>query len=219
MLEELTKNLYVYYPTNIGSNVYILIGKKVVLIDTSLKASSADLKEALASLKLKPSDVELILHTHGHADHFGCDFMFKNAEKRMHESDAKYVELSDARYTCSNLLGQDEYPSIDSVLHNDEVIDIKPFSLRVIHTPGHTAGSVCFYDEGQKLLFSGDTLFKDACGRTDLQGGSEEQLIESLLNIKFLDFEILLPGHGVVFKGDQRANIDLVLKSLKGKFL
>ena len=145
--------------------------------------------------------------------------MFKNAEKRMHESDAKYVELNDARYTCSNLLNQDEYPSIDSVLHNDEVIDIKPFSLRVIHTPGHTKGSVCFYDEEQKLLFSGDTLFKDACGRTDLQGGSEEQLIESLLNLKFLDFEILLPGHGVVFKGNQRANIDSVLKSLKGKFL
>lgn len=219
MLEELTKNLYVYYPTNIGSNVYILIGKKVVLIDTSLKASAPDLKEALASLKINPSDVELILHTHGHADHFGCDFMFKNAERRMHENDAKYVELSDARYTCSNLLGQDEYPCIDSVLRNDEVIDIKPFSLRVIHTPGHTKGSVCFYDENQKLLFSGDTLFKGACGRTDLQGGSEEKLIESLLNLKFLDFDVLLPGHGVVFSGNQYENIDAVLKSLKRKFL
>ncbi len=218
MFEQLEKNLFVFYSSNMGSNVYVLIGKIIALIDTSLKVNATELTDALHSIGIKESDVDLILHTHAHADHIGCTALFSKAEKRMHESDAKKVELHDARYTCSNLLNQNEYPKIDSYLKKDEIIEIKPFSLRVVYTPGHTQGSVCFYDENKRMLFSGDTLFEKACGRTDLPGGSEQQLVESLFNIQYLKFDTLLPGHGVVFKGDQQENIEAVLKTLQGKY-
>lgn len=218
MFEQLEKNLFVFYSSNIGSNVYVLIGKTITLIDTSLKANSSELIDALHSIGIKESDIELVLFTHAHADHIGCASFFPKAEKRMHESDAKKVELRDARYTCSNILNQDEYPRIDSYLKKDEIIEIKPFSLQVIHTPGHTQGSVCFYDESKRLLFSGDTLFENACGRTDLPGSSEQQLVESLFNLQYLKFDVLLPGHGVVFKGNQQQNIEAVLKTLQGKY-
>lgn len=219
MLEELGKNLFVFYPSNIGSNVYVLCGKSIALIDSSIKANEKDLIDALKSLKIEPHEVSYVLFTHAHADHIGCGNLFKNAKKYMHAVDAEHVELHDMQYTLSNLTEQDEFPSIETKLEDGDLIKIEPFSLKVIHTPGHTHGSVCFYDERQKLLFSGDTLFMGACGRTDLPGGNEDQLIESLLKIKFLDFKVLLPGHGVVFKGNQLANIDAILKSLKAKYI
>jgi len=219
MLEEIGKNLFVFYPSNIGSNVYILCGKKIALIDSSIKENERDIIEALSSLKIEPHEVSYLLFTHAHADHIGCSHLFKNAKKYMHSADAEYVELQDAHYTLSSITSQEEFPNIDTKLEDGNVIKIDPFVLKVIHTPGHTRGSVCFYDERQKLLFSGDTLFMDSCGRTDLPGGDEEQLIDSLLKIKFLDFKLLLPGHGVIFKGNQVANIDAILKSLKAKYI
>ena len=71
-------------------------------------------------------------------------------------------------------------------------------SLKVIHTPGHSQGSICFYQEKEKILFSGDTLFASAIGRTDLPGGDQNQLIKSIKEKLFtLPLETkVFPGHG-----------------------
>ena len=217
MLEEISKNLFVYYSPNQGSNVYFLIGKEIALIDSSLRINARDIENALASIGLSTSEVTHVLLTHAHADHIGCASLFKNATIYMHEKDARYVELRDIMYTCSEFFSQNEFPKIHVKLSGNETINVKPFKLQVIFTPGHTAGSVCFFDAQRGLLFSGDTLFAESAGRTDLLGGSEEKLIESLLSLKFLNFNTLLPGHGLVFRGDQQANIDSVLKSISGK--
>ncbi len=219
MFEELRKNLFVYYPPNAGSNAYLLIGKKNAFIDSSLSINSQELQDSLEAIKMNAAEIDLVLHTHGHADHFGSDFIFKKAEKAMHSFDAQYVSIKDSAFTGSAAFRQDYFPEISSNFHEGEIIELKPFSLEVIFTPGHTAGSVCFYDGKSSLLFSGDTLFREGYGRTDLPSGNPEEMKESLQKISKLKFDMLLPGHGLVLKHGQEENIDLVLKTLSLKYI
>lgn len=219
MLEEIEPNLHVFYSPNHGSNVYILIGKKTALIDTSISGNAQQILSCLESLDLKPSSVDLVLFTHGHADHFGCSHLFSKAEKRMHGFDAERISLRDREFTCSNILGESNFPEIDSVFEEGEVIELKPFKLKVLFTPGHTPGSVCFFDRKKGLLFSGDTLFRGSSGRTDLPNGSELELIDSLKKLSKLRFSRLFPGHGLILKENQQENISEVLKNLNHKYI
>ncbi len=219
MFEEIQPNLHVFYSPNQGSNAYVLIGKKTALIDLSTNSNASQLLSGLQAIGITPEEIELVLFTHGHADHTGCAGLFPQAEKRMHEFDAERIAIKDAGFTCSEMLGEENFPKIDSHFSEGEVIDLKPFSLRVLFTPGHTAGSVCFFDERNSLLFSGDTLFWGSCGRTDLPSGNDQQLIASLEKLSEINYSMLLPGHGLVLREDQKANLSEVLKSLKQQYI
>ncbi len=218
MIEAIEENLHVFYSPNYGSNVFVLIGKKIALVDASAAPNKSQLLSALESLSISPENVDLLLFTHGHADHLGCSGLFPNAEKKMHPYGAERIELRDKEFTCSGLAGESFFPSIDSVFEEGETISLKPFSLRVLFTPGHTRDSVCFFDENLGLLFSGDTLFNGSCGRTDLPSGSTQELLESLESLKPLHYKTLLPGHGLVLREGQEKNISQVLKSLKHQY-
>lgn len=219
MFEEIQSNLHVFYSPNYGSNVYLLIGKKTALIDSSTSNNANQILSGLKALGIKPEEIDFLLFTHGHADHTGCAGLFSQAEKRMHEFDAERIAIKDSDFTCSALLGEKGFPEINSHFVENEVIDLKPFSLRVLFTPGHTAGSVCFFDEKNSLLFSGDTLFWGSCGRTDLPSGSTRQLIASLEMLSTINYSLLLPGHGLVLRERQRENVSEVLKSLKHQYI
>ena len=110
--------------------------------------------------------------------------------------------------TQSILLNSDTYPKIRTHYYENEIIDAHPFKLQVIFTPGHTKVSVCFYDKKYKLLFSGDTLFNRGCGRFDLVSGNRKELLSSLEKLSFLDYDVLLPGHGNALKSKQQENIE-----------
>ncbi len=216
MFEQVLPNLFVFYSPNQGANSYLLVGKKILLIDSGLKMNATLLKESLETAGVSPNDIELICHTHGHADHFSADYLFKNADVMMHAADAQYVNIKDEILTASAAFGNDYYPKISSFLADGMLIDSRPFSLRVMHTPGHTRGSVCFYDAKQKLLFSGDTIFNGSCGRFDLPlSTTKSDLRSSIQRIAALDFSMLLPGHGNILKERQKENISAVLRSLE----
>jgi len=86
----------------------------------------------------------------------------------------------------------------------------------VIHTPGHSPGSICLYEPGKKWLFSGDTVFAyGSFGRVDLPGGSARELIKSLEMLSRLDVENLYPGHEEVVEGDAKLHIARSLKIAK----
>jgi glyoxylase-like metal-dependent hydrolase (beta-lactamase superfamily II) len=89
-------------------------------------------------------------------------------------------------------------------------ISINGLDLKVFHTPGHSPGSVSLYLPDQKLLFSGDLVFKDGIGRTDLPGGNGSLIKESIKRISELEIEWLLPGHGHIIEGGShvKANFD-----------
>jgi len=219
MFEQLRDNLFVFYSPNSGSNAFLVVGKKVLLVDSSNDSNSRGIVEGLSGIGLKPEQVDAVLFTHGHADHFTGAGAFPRAAMKMHRLDANYVNNRDAMFTASSILGGSHFPKISGFLEPGKKIDASPFSLEVLHTPGHTHGSVCLFDRTQKLLFSGDTVFQGSAGRFDLQSGNRERLVSSLEMLKGLDFELLLPGHGLAVRENQSKNLEAAIKTVSGEFV
>jgi len=167
--------------SEIGTNSYLLLNKKPVIIDPCTLAD-----KVLNNLKkyIEPEDLEYIILTHYHYDHADAALKIKEVTKAkilIHESDVKFLDFKP-----------------DRTLRDNEILNLGDYKLKVIHTPGHTPGSICLFEPKTKSLFSGDTVFSQGVGRTDLPGGSTEQLIESLKRLCKLDVKVLYPGHGEV---------------------
>jgi len=138
-----------------------------------------------------------IINTHGHSDHTAGNEAIKaatSAKLLIHELDANRLGKV-AHKTFSRILGGKGSPVPDVLLKDNDLIQIGDGTdLRVIHTPGHTPGGMCLYADGH--IFTGDTLFVGAVGRTDLPGGSSKQL---LISIKEKIYT--LPGSTIVWPG------------------
>jgi len=156
----------------LDNNTYIVVSKCSALIDPS-----TNVKGILKAVKMyKPLYVIL---THGHFDHTQALDAIK--------------QLCNAKIISHRLEGIDS----DIFVEDEETVKLDDINLKILHTPGHTKGSICLYEENTKSLFSGDTLFPDGVfGRVDLPGGSLESMVKSLKRLSKLDAEILYPGHG-----------------------
>ncbi len=161
-------------------------------IDGELLIDPGDDLPTLARLA---GGIKAILLTHGHFDHM---LAAEELQKRtgvpvyVHPLDAPM--LSDASLSAYN-------PEVSSLPQPGHIACTaypeSLFGFRVLHTPGHTPGSVCLYREEEKVLFSGDTLFQAGFGRTDLAGGSMHQLLSSLRTLLALPRDVrVYPGHG-----------------------
>jgi len=149
----------------------------------------------IAGLGLRPV---MILNTHGHVDHVGANKDMKDhfgVPILIHSKDNPILQAA-MDSELSSLLGAQPSPAPDRFLKDGETIAIGRSTLKVIHLPGHSPGSVGFYGAG--TLFSGDTLFSGGVGRTDLAGGSRRDLENSIrTKIHVLPPETLvIPGHG-----------------------
>jgi hydroxyacylglutathione hydrolase len=150
---------------------------------------------AIAELELKPT---ILINTHGHVDHVGANKDIKDKYDIplcIHEADQKML-ASVLQSGLSFLLGSKASPDADRFLRDGEILDIGHQQLEVIHTPGHSPGSISLKSNG--LIFSGDTLFCGGVGRTDLPGGSWKELEKSINEriLRFPDDVLILPGHG-----------------------
>jgi glyoxylase-like metal-dependent hydrolase (beta-lactamase superfamily II) len=140
--------------------------------------------------------LKLIVSTHRHWDHIGDNAAVSartGAEIAAHLADRRGLEhpsVSNAPFPIPPSV-----PALD--LAEGSTIRFGEISLSVLHTPGHTEGSVCLLADSERLLFTGDTLFAGSWGRTDLAGGSEEQMADSLGRLAGLADDLkVLPGHG-----------------------
>ncbi|MCP4665744.1 MAG: MBL fold metallo-hydrolase [Deltaproteobacteria bacterium] len=166
--------------------------KTCALIDPAF-----DTGKILAEVKKGGYQVTDIINTHCHSDHTaGNAAMIAATDARLsiHELDAKPLNRGLNR-VFSRLLGGKGSPGPDMLLKEGDVIEIGETTLKVLHTPGHTMGSICLYTDGN--VFTGDTLFVGAVGRTDLAGGSMELLLKSVHEkIYTLPGEVTVwPGH------------------------
>ncbi len=155
-------------------------------------------EEILAMARDMGVTIKLIANSHAHIDHIlgvrgvqsatGAKFL-------LHQGDLAIAR--NAAGTAASFLGRPVDPPPDPDAHpaDGDEIDVDGVKLRVIHTPGHTPGSLSFYTEG--MLFSGDTLFQGSIGRTDLPGGDYDQEMSSIVDklLTLPDDTVVLPGH------------------------
>ncbi|HEX9824022.1 MAG TPA: MBL fold metallo-hydrolase [Actinomycetota bacterium] len=136
-----------------------------------------------------------VLATHGHADHIGsAPAICGEVPLYIHEADE--LALTDQRAWGAGLPVEDSFrPKEVRTIAEGDVLDFAGFSIRVMHTPGHTPGSVCFVTDG--FLFSGDLIFRDAIGRSDFPNSNQGEMVRSLRRFLTLPDELdVYPGHG-----------------------
>ena len=196
----------------VQTNVHLLADartREVIAIDTAIP-SLAWISDELAE---RGWTLKLIVTTHGHWDHFG-----ENAAVAEHTGAPIAVHALDAyRLTEPQpLWAPFEIPPCVPAVDLAEGGEIRfgEIRLTVLHTPGHTEGSVCLWAEDEGLLFSGDTLFAGGWGRVDLPGASPELMVESLTRLStFEDRLAVFPGHGAATTiGRERPWLELVAR-------
>ncbi len=195
----------------IATNVHILGDprtREAIAIDTAIP-SLAFVTDELAA---RGWTLRLIVSTHGHWDHIGDNAAIAaqtGAPIAVHPLDRGRLEQPDR-----GMAPFDIPPSVPAVeLAEGGVVRFGGIRLEVLHTPGHTEGSVCLLDREAGMLWSGDTLFAGGWGRVDLAGGSAEAMASSLARLAQLDDRLrVLPGHGPQTTiGRERAWLDLVV--------
>ncbi len=155
------------------------------------------LKDFLSERNLKPT---ILLNTHLHLDHiFGNGRMLKEFGLLTH---AAAEEENNRKSATSHALmfgmSMEEPPEIGKIISGGELIKFGAIDIQTIFVPGHTAGSIAYYIENEKIVFTGDALFEGSIGRTDLPGGDYDTLISSILTglLSLASDTVIYPGHG-----------------------
>lgn len=163
------------------TNCYVLSSDA----ESAIIDPGGDALKILRIIKKSAINLKYIINTHYHFDHTSCDEILKKetgAKILIHELEKDFVNFN-----------------VDKFLKEGDNVKIGNIFLKVVHTPGHSKGSICFL--GKNFIFVGDTLFKDGRGRTDLPGGNSSDLKLSLNKIsKLFNPEMTIyPGHGEIF--------------------
>ncbi|MCC8127351.1 MAG: MBL fold metallo-hydrolase [Clostridiales bacterium] len=194
----------------VSTNCYVLYHnqtKRAVIVDPADEAER--IRRKCEELALRP---EAILLTHGHFDHimavedvkrlYGCEVWAGWKEEKM---------LLDPALNLTGYQGMKQVSiRADHPVRDNEVISLIGFDWKVLETPGHTAGSVCYYIESEEILLSGDTLFEGSLGRTDFPTGSSAEIVRSIRDrlLVLPEDTMVYPGHGdpTVIKYEKKYN-------------
>ncbi len=200
------------------SNVYLIKCSKPIVVDTGTGQGLYFKKmieniEKLCSLK----SIKTIVLTHMHFDHTGGTEKLQkltDANLFIHKDDASHIRIGDNVATGARMFGGSMEPLNTSI--TGDSVDGGDVTLKVIHTPGHSPGSISLYEQESKSLFSGDTVFADgSTGRWDLIGGDYNQLLNSVKKLSKLDVKNLYPGHERFVEGNGNEHIMMALRFIE----
>jgi glyoxylase-like metal-dependent hydrolase (beta-lactamase superfamily II) len=157
---------------------------------------AANIDGIIAQADQNKVKIQYIVNTHGHVDHIAGNLDMKNktgAKIIIHESDAEMLTSTPAMIL--KMFGAKQSPTADRTVGDGDIISVGGISLKVLHTPGHSPGSMSLYTEG--YVFTGDTLFVGGVGRTDLPGGSSQVMARSIQQklCTLPDDTKVMPGH------------------------
>lgn len=218
------KNLY-YFSENqmLDCNQYIIkdsYSNKLALFDTGNGISLNGLFKGMKKYNLEYQNFTKVFLTHEHVDHvLGLYPLFKALKNSPPEiyaygETAKILEAGNKAQICPDILGInldlfgfEIFPlNVNNITNSKEIKVFSEFTFQIHYTPGHSLGSICYYDSNKKILIPGDLVFTGGSfGRYDFPGGSLSTLINSIKNVNNLDVKYLLPGHmGISDQGNQQ---------------
>jgi glyoxylase-like metal-dependent hydrolase (beta-lactamase superfamily II) len=196
----------IYFIEGVGlcSNIFVFSeGSNISLVDTGSGMEPYAVTPQLKQLGLEIERVTRVVITHGHIDHIGglkeiCEH--SSAEIFVHPNDADDLKSMGIKTLA--------------YIEDDDIIRTARRDLRIIHSPGHTEGSICLYDD--EIVATGDTAFPGGYfGRTDLPSGDWRKLIESLDKLSRLNVRVMLPGHGEPVLSDASSHLRLARKTIE----
>lgn len=189
-------------PTSNNANTYLINGSKRILVDPGHYHLFGNIKDHLSGLSIPLQDLDLIFLTHGHPDHVEAIRAFSNSRAlvALHETELDFLKKLAPHYGTAMGIADFE----PQILLREGALQVGDMKFQIIHAPGHSPGSICLYWPQEKALFTGDVIFNQGIGRTDLPGGDGETLKESIRRLSKLDVEHLLSGHGEIVSGAAR---------------
>ena len=184
MIEKISDKIW---KLRANSNIYFLDFEKKILIDTGDRAERRIVEQFLSKV-VDFDKVEIVIFTHLHFDHIGNFDLFPRARFYASEQEIRDFNRDRKKTTYDDFMAE----KFDAKL---EPIADKIDDLEIIKTPGHTRGSICIWYEPERILFSGDTLFKKAPGWTGAPTSSPARMRKTLMKLIEYNFKILCPGH------------------------
>jgi hydroxyacylglutathione hydrolase len=177
-----------------------------------------DIADVLALITKHNLQVKQIVITHAHIDHVGGAMKLRattGAPILLNQNDSALLKMLDVQAAWIGMAAPGKV-EIDQSIGDSDKVQAGPLVAEVLHTPGHTEGSICLYFPLEKKLIAGDTLFAGSIGRTDLPGGSFDKIIRSI-NEKVLalpDDTVVVPGHGPLTSiGEERESNPFLRKN------
>jgi glyoxylase-like metal-dependent hydrolase (beta-lactamase superfamily II) len=201
---KITDNLHAFVwesMTTNNCNSYLIDGPTRVLIDPGHSKLFGHVEQGLKQLGLTISDIDLVICTHAHPDHIEGVQLFEDSPAlfTLHQDEWNWAATIGKQMAAAYGMDMDSFKPDFFLKEGDLGLD--GIELSIIHTPGHSPGSATLYWPEPKALFTGDLVFKEGFGRTDLPGGDSATLKQSIQRLTNLDVEWLLSGHGEVIEG------------------
>jgi hydroxyacylglutathione hydrolase len=206
--------IHCIYGQNYDSNIYVITGKHPSIVDCGTGLHAAYVEKTIARI-IDLTDIDQIILTHEHYDHCGgVKHLYQRGNEAAkiiaHLDASEKIEKGDSSF--AQLLGgvMPKIP-VDQKVRDGDLLILGDDSFRVLHTPGHTPGSMCLYSEQTKSLISGDTVFSHgAFGRYDFPGGDPRALSKSIERLATLDVVNLYPGHQSIVEGEGALHMKMV---------
>ncbi|HIH00833.1 TPA: MBL fold metallo-hydrolase [Thermoplasmata archaeon] len=203
------------------SNVYLLEDDDPVVVDGGTGRYIDSTLEEIAKIVPLESVGRIVL-THSHYDHIGGAAAMRKATGAtiyLHEAEAEPLRAGDVSLTVSSMFGKGVGDIDVEPLREGQTIRCGPCELEVLHTPGHSPGSLSLFDRKAKAAIVGDTVFCDGgVGRWDLPGGNLGQLKSSLERLRTLGMKSMYPGHGSYAEGDAEYHLGLSTEYIQGAY-
>ncbi len=200
---ELQPNIFLLRGEDSGSHSYLIRGDyKNVLIDSGLDKNFPKLQRSLLMLGIKLRDIDIVINTHEHFDHIGANRYFQDyALIAAHRFAATKITVEDRYVTMYKSSDLNEPPlKVHLWLEDKSRFDLGNYILKIVHTPGHTSGSICIYEVTRKLLFTGDTVFAGGTLSYIGESGSVGDYINSISLLETMKINEIYPGHGAISK-------------------
>ncbi len=199
-------------PSANNCNSFFISGEKNILIDPGHHQLFGHISDGLSRLGMSPQDIDLVIITHGHPDHMEAVKIFTDTSTSIAVPAIEMDFIRNLPPQLAGALGIDDFEP--DILLQEGNLKVGNIDLQVIHTPGHSPGSICLNWPKAKVLFTGDVVFNQGVGRTDLPGGDGQKLKESINMISRIETDYLLTGHGDIVSGRDlvKANFEEIKK-------